>query len=361
MDSVYYDTVAAEDQCRSEINALQDRIRRNETKPVDVRLSLPRHSKKCVTWLFFLYMPQEFRDLSALAYLGQLKLWEEAPATSEPVQNLRTWFCNGGTSFGNAPDAEAELVFGSFSDIPEMCTPDIRDYGEEDGVMFPGIFLLCPQWKNRDPFAGLAMGHDTPSQFERNATFLFTELLPIQADKSEMMQQFVAMDPSKMRGNEAIALRDKKPDWLATHEEFLTFAKLRAFPHTQIRHLLEALVDELLPFDQDCVHILVKQLLFHVGEDEWKTDFGFDLRWRGLELFAEEMAHQVNILRDSPKNCDKLLLFGAMSSFLGQYDSACLSSARGFAKISRGWADAVNEEVEHHGSGCICVPSSSIV
>lgn len=240
---------------------------------------------------------------------------------------------------------------------PDIRDPDIRDYGEEDGVMFPGNFLLCPEWENRDPFAGLAMGHDTPSQFERNATFLFTELLPIQADKSEMMQQFVAMDPSKMRGNEAIALRDKKPDWLATHEEFLTLAKLRAFPHTQIRHLLEALVDELLPFDQDCVHILVKQLLFHVGEDEWKTDFGFDLRWRGLELFAEEMAHQVNILRDSPKNCDKLLLFGAMSSFLGQYDSACLSSAREFAKISH----AVNEEVEHHGSGCMCVPSSSIV
>jgi len=99
------------------------------------------------------------------------------------------------------------------------------------------------------------------------------------------MQKFVPMLPTVTRENEGIAKRENKPHWL-THEQYVTFCNLRAHPRSQIRALVDALVDDLLPFELNSVHVLVKQLLFHVGEDDWKTDLTHS---NGLAIISGEL------------------------------------------------------------------------
>jgi hypothetical protein len=193
-------------------------------------------------------------------------------------------------------------------------------------------------WDDRDPFAS--------GRLDTETTIMFTELLPQGVDQGEFMQKFVAMLPSKTRENEGIARRERKPDWL-TQEQFVTFTTLRAGPYAQVRCLVEALQDNLLPFGNACVHILIKQLLFHIGEEGWKVDLGLGEDWLGFALISTQMHHQVDLLRESPKDSDRLLLFGIMSSYYGQYDNKCRTCAREFAGISRRWADDVSKEVRH--------------
>ena len=94
-----------------------------------------------------------------------------------------------------------------------------------------------------------------------------------------------------------------------------------------------------MPFSHCCVHILIHQLLFHIGDEEWKTDLQDS--WRGLTLLASEMTRRVPLLRESPKDADELLVFGVISSFLGQFNKECLSCARDFSSIAHSWADNI--------------------
>jgi hypothetical protein len=158
------------------------------------------------------------------------------------------------------------------------------------------------------------------------------------------MQRFVTMLPTSTRENEGICHRNRKPEWL-TQEQYGAFANLRAGPYAQIRCLVEALQDNLLPFQNGCVHILVKQMLFHIGIKGWKIDLDED--HLGLVRISTLMRREVNLLRESPKDCDRLLLFGMLSSFFGQNHLECRNCAREFARISRRWADSVSEEVSH--------------
>lgn len=158
------------------------------------------------------------------------------------------------------------------------------------------------------------------------------------------MQKFVTMLPSTVRENEGIARREKKPQWL-TQEQYMAYTGLRTGPYSQIRNLLHCLTDNLLPFENSCVHVVIKQLLFHIGNDDWKSDLYGD--FEGLKLLSEEIGHILNSLRDSPKDCDKLVMFGVVCSFFGQTHTKFKALAMSFAEISRGWAEDVHEEVKH--------------
>lgn len=131
----------------------------------------------------------------------------------------------------------------------------------------------------------------------------------------------------------------------AVSQEYLAFSNLRAFPNYQVRQLVAALVEGQLPFQNDCVHVIVKQLLFHVGESHWKTDL--TSTWQGLDRIAEQIHLKVELLRQSPKDSGALVLFGIMSSFLGQYSEDCRCCARSFSEIARSWAEEVGAEVQN--------------
>lgn len=150
--------------------------------------------------------------------------------------------------------------------------------------------------------------------------------------------------PTRTTENEGIARRERKPEWL-TQEQFISFTSRRAGPHAQIRRLIEAFQDNLLPFQHECVHILIKQLLFHVGKPDWKVDL--DVKWHGLARISSNMRRQVDLLRESPKDGDCLLIFAITSSFFGQFEMDCQACARDFSGITRRWADDVSDEVRH--------------
>lgn len=328
----YYKHQAERNRCQNSVISISNNIRTLEAKPPDLLLGLPRSKECAVQWLFFLYMPQEFRDMSALAQLSQCKLWNSVPQAKSMTQNLLTWYSVHRKLASGAP-SEAELVLGSKTGQPSLSTPGIRSYSRETGVFFPDSFSIDPSWVEKDPF--------TAGRTETDTTLLFTEELPQGIDRRDFMQKFVAILPTATRENEGIVKREMKPEWL-THEQFTAFTTLRAGPYSQIRSLVESLHDILLPFEHECVHVLVKQLMYHIG-DGWKVDLEAD--WNGLARISENMNLQVEQLRESPKDCDRLLLFGIVSSFYGQFNSLCKRCAGKFAKIARSWAEDVGKEV----------------
>jgi hypothetical protein len=140
-----------------------------------------------------------------------------------------------------------------------------------------------------------------------------------------------------------IACRECKPNWLS-NEQYAMFAKMRSGGRTQIRHLVTALQENLLPFSHECVLILLKQLIFHVGQEDWWRDLTPAMF--GYELISKQMEQRVELLRESPKSSADLLMFGILSSYFGQFDKRCQKCAREFSSIARSWALSVGSEVE---------------
>jgi hypothetical protein len=334
-DPGYVEATEQESSWREYVRELKHRIANEEESPPGLCFCLPRTKERAVQWLFFLYMPDDFRDLSALAHSGQSKLWkDEVPCPGMGCEDLRSWFVSHKST---APPLEPEDTIGLRSSNRRLFkpyTPCIRQYTKETDVFFPDDLSPEPLWKLTDPFS--------EGRKEDETVKLFTEMLP-KAHRSEYMQQFMPILPSNTRGNIGIAQRGKKPDWLSS-ESFCKFSTMRAYPNMQIRELVTALVEDTLPFEHECVHVLVKQVLFHIGEDDWKVELREG--WAGLERLAELMNRQADILAKSPKDSGKVLLFGVISSFLGQYDQAHLDCARRFTKIARQWADDMERNID---------------
>jgi hypothetical protein len=330
--------VAAQKQqgrCCNEVSRLKSLIAYEQIIVSDLYLALPRTKNISLQWLFFLYMPQEFRDVSALAHLGKSQLWQtQVPSTKAGAEDLRSWFTSHKIASPSIEPSDMILLHSLNPRQPMPSIHNIRHYARETGILFPDALLPIPRWNLTDPFSIGRQAVDTVK--------LYTEMLP-KAHRSEYMQQFMPMLPSSTRGNEGIAQKGKKPDWLSS-EAYCKFVTMRAYPNMQIRELVTALVDDTLPFEHRCVCVLVKQMLFHIGENDWKIEL--TKGWHGLERLAEQMGRQVEILARSPKDSGKLVLFGVISSFLGQYDQANMDCAIRFASIARSWASDLEGNID---------------
>jgi hypothetical protein len=84
---LYYDISKEKRRCQNIVNSLEKKIQVLEIKPADLKLGLPRETDRSLQWLFFMRMPTEFRDLSALAQLAQSKLWKKAPVEETLTEN----------------------------------------------------------------------------------------------------------------------------------------------------------------------------------------------------------------------------------------------------------------------------------
>jgi hypothetical protein len=261
-------------------------------------------------------------------------LWEDIiPESQSLTMDLIDWY-HGLQAVAEPPSSREKLTIVSYNAVPSLSTPGIRSYDRRSGVFFPDILMCHPSWMGANPFSSELSEHDIIQRF--------TEKLHDSETDSEVLQRFMPMDPTNSRGNVGLCEREKKPNFL-TQEQFLSFSTLRAFPHLQVRQLVVAMMDDLLPFQESCVQIIVKQLMFHIGEETWKEDlFG---SWQGLQRFEEQLRRRAGILRQSPSDSNQLLLFGLMSSYLGQYDKKCLACAKEFALIARQWGDGVANEV----------------
>ncbi|CAB9529821.1 Protein of unknown function (DUF3645) [Seminavis robusta] len=331
--STYHQYECARNEAIRLVDDLKGKVRRLEARPSDVFFALPRNKQKALQWLFLLIMPSEFVDVLSLAHLAATQMWNRTPPSPPPpTQILSNWFNKYKTTSDNPVSLDGKMVLGSTTTAfnSPVDSVDIRDYGRETGVRFPDSYTLVPNWRTTDPFS--------PTRSQQDTARYFTESLP--QNESATLQSFLVMLPSRTRGNEGIATKTKKPDWLA-YEEYLMFATMRAFPNIQLRHLLCAMVDDLLPFGDERVHVLVRQLLYHVGDESWKHDLDSVF----YDQIASELFGKADLLKESPNNMVKILLFGLVSSFFGQYNKRCLDCSRLFTRILQALGDHVDAEV----------------
>ena len=319
-----------EQACRSKVQSLQAKISNLENKPADLFFPLPEERHTSLQWLFFIFMPAEFVDLVALIHLGQSKLWKVAPNVAFPPLDLVHWYSSH-TSTRDPTSQVPTFGLGSHANhVSSLQTPGIRSYGRRTGVFYPDSYTASPSWRGKDPFS---------TRSEEDTVKLFTEQLP-PVENASLMQNYLPMLPDSERGNMGISKKNKKPSWL-THEEMSVFSSLRAFPRIQFRQLLAALTDGLLPFENLCVNVLIKQLLYHFGDLSWKKDLN---DFNGMDLIAEQMERHKIILQESPKNIDRLLIFGSICCFLGQYSDRLLDLANQFSQIAQNFASEVTKE-----------------
>jgi hypothetical protein len=125
------------------------------------------------------------------------------------------------------------------------------------------------------------------------------------------------------RGNKAVAEQHLKPKWLSK-PEWLAFAVLRAYPHQQLRKLLNGLHEELLPLEHPAVRTMTGQLLGHLGalSNEatprllWKTD---QIKGRWCSQIASELDRLQTVLHEKPRQFKSILLLAEISEYVSQW------------------------------------------
>ncbi|CAB9519066.1 Protein of unknown function (DUF3645) [Seminavis robusta] len=330
--STYHQYECARNEAIRLVDDLKGKVRRLEARPPDVFFALPKTKQKALQWLFMLFMPSEFVDVLSLAHLAATQMWNRTPPTPAlPTQILSNWFIAYKTTSDNPVSLDGKMVLGSTTRAFRSPVDGvaIRRYDRETGVRYPDSYILVPAWCTTDPFA--------PTRSHQDTARYFTESLP---PKKSAAQSFLVMLPSRTRGNEGIATKNKKPDWL-NYEEYQMFAAMRAYPRLQMRQLLIAMVDDLLPFGDDGVQVLVRQLLYHVGDNCWKQDL--DSAFYGQ--IASELVRKADLLKESPNNIGKLLFFGFVGAFFGQYSDSCIECSRLYMSVSRKLGDAVDAQI----------------
>ena len=328
----YYECQAAVSVCQQEVVQLQAKIRHQEqSKPPNIFAGLPISESLSLQWLFFLFMPSEFVFLAKVARLAAGKFHSCVPKSDVPNQDLHNWYLQHAKDSPRSPwnSSSLTLFLATNAAMPSTATPDVRKFSPSTGVICPDQFVPLASWRTTNPFCSMPSLDSKVSRF--------TENLPL-CHQLHFMQNFVGLYRSKEHENEGIASREERPNWLF-HEQFLVFTGFREGPYSQFRLLVESIVDDLLPFEHECVHVLVRQATFQFGEEDWNTDAGHDGNWNGMALLGSEMTRQEALLRESPKHAERIVIFANICSFFGLYGQALR-----FAQVARKLGDGVREE-----------------
>ncbi|KAI9912488.1 hypothetical protein PsorP6_005450 [Peronosclerospora sorghi] len=154
------------------------------------------------------------------------------------------------------------------------------------------------------------------------------------------------------RGNMVYASLQRQPEDFEK-VAFVVLGSLRAFPNQQFRKLQWALLDDILPWANPCVEIIVRQSLYQVGvlTDElspqllWKTDmFQSD---EGLERCCDTLKIVADKLTQTPRSFESVPLLSELAGFVSQYAADARVIVKTFAAMARTWAkDALLEYME---------------
>ncbi|GLC49187.1 thioredoxin-disulfide reductase [Pleodorina starrii] len=402
-----YNSDVYEAQRRVDNNARQQQSKRSELAeaekaPPAVMQPLPKDSGRALRWLFFLHMPPLFRHLSRASFLAQQMLLPrpmskqvadaisvsyKADLTSyhNAQRHTRTYLPNGPNHRPNGEQGAVKIWSRSAPPDPTSVGPQKVDSftSPSDGVWYPDGLGPCMAWSGSGSAADQGQGF--PAHFNPFAPLpdvsltelYFTEKLPppmydtasTAASATEGGEAAAAESPLQWamhvrasasetradRGNQAIATQDTKPSWLSK-PAFLEFCSLRAYPLRQLRRLAAALHDRMQPLDQPAVHVLVRQLLYHIGV---LTDGGDDgspprLRWREgwerpgdvLPALCAELSTLADELQEKRREHEAVLLLGEVASYLAEWHAPCRDVARRFAKMTARVADDLEAEVD---------------
>lgn len=155
--------------------------------------------------------------------------------------------------------------------------------------------------------------------------------------------QVVPKDIHPSRGNRPYASQDLRPDWLSK-EGYLDYGNLRAFPHLELRKLCDVLMKRTLPLDHISVHLLIRQVLYHIGEIDVKNN-STQLKWRQDFQDVMEACHHLLAclaaeLKERPHNFEACQLVGEMSCYFSSHSP---HSPHIFKDIGRSLASAANK------------------
>ncbi|KAJ3397400.1 hypothetical protein HDU80_009570, partial [Chytriomyces hyalinus] len=156
------------------------------------------------------------------------------------------------------------------------------------------------------------------------------------------------------RGNQIFAEFSEKPDSFS-RLGYEAFGKLRAYPHLQIRHVINHILREnLMPLDNDLTVTIVQQAMYQVGEMSKKQQLFWKIDWDAGEakesMFKELLALE-NQLRPTPRRYKDLMLLGDLAGFLAQYGEQYSDTSFQFSDVAEGWANDLQAELSQNSMG----------
>ncbi|KAG2501267.1 hypothetical protein HYH03_001073 [Edaphochlamys debaryana] len=230
--------------------------------------------------------------------------------------------------------------------------------GPSDGVWHPDGLPTCMAWAGS--------GAEADGQLKVSGFFnpfrpvpaadvetFYTAALPTEAEGLQWAVH-TPEKPSPERGNWTVASQDLRPPWL-DKPAFLAFGSLRSFPLRQLWRLCVALRERTLPLGHPAVHVLVRQLLYHIGTltDEqppqplWRI--GWDEEPNGvLPTLCGELEALAEQLDPSPREHEAVMLLGPAAAYVASFHPPCRAVARRFAAMTSRVADELQEDIAQH-------------
>ncbi|KAI8839984.1 hypothetical protein BJ741DRAFT_677323 [Chytriomyces cf. hyalinus JEL632] len=331
---------------RSEISSKENQIKRTIAAPPFVKNPLPKRKDQAMTIIFFAEIPEEldttiYLICSAQSSFGLSKSHSHSHGTS--------W-----RSFYRSVDS-LSTFFESFLQPHAVGVKILNSFGEQD-VDHISDSASC-------------VWHPTPS---RNGLSYTSLMNPWDVQKSGLWCAFVeklqpkfeslqwAIDAPSMnvkmdpRGNQIFAEFSEKPENFS-RMGFEAFGKLRAYPHLQIRHVINHILREnLMPLDSDLTVTIVQQAMYQVGEMSKKQQLFWKIDWDAGDakecMFKELMALE-NQLRPTPRRYKDLMLLGDLAGFLAQYGKQYSDTSFQFSDIAEDWANDLQTELSQNSMG----------
>ena len=303
----------------STISQLESSISLENSAPEYVRHPLPSNRSFGLKILFFLFfMPEELNYLTKFIINAQEMLIHENEKFAKITRNQISWQEYYASHSGMFPQQLNFLVLKPINlEYPKNIGPAIVDslISASQKMWYPDFASQFTTLKDEDPMA-------VSPELVR---LKFTEKL-----RNHNLQWMIEFPVDMLhcdRGNVVHTIQHLKDlflkdDSLGKHE-FIALSNLRSFSSIQIRRLISILERRRIPLNNQNIAILVKQVLYQVGEFTdstpklvWKTDF-FD--FGGREALVNAISKWLKILETTPRDFLQLPLLAELTAWVYQY------------------------------------------
>jgi hypothetical protein len=314
-------------ELNQKMSNISSSISRKKIPPKFIIHPIPKNLENALEVLFFLMMPENLNIFSWFCYQSQMKLVAKKPCNrSQEIDSLEEYlnvskenfywkdhYTKYSSSFLQTSNSFYQL--STKDDIPKSYGPSDIEFisSVSECSWYPGI--------NDNLFKSCTLINPFSVNLKRTSLY-FSEKIPIKC-----LQW--AVDPPEdnilesIRGNEVFC-RNISTDELS-RQAIYHFCMLRAFPNLQFLKILQCIQDNLLPFENESVQILIYQSLFQIGQlvvDEncvfpkWRHDLmkndGFISFLKNLQQFSENIASK---FRDH----QSMVLLSELTCFVAQY------------------------------------------
>ena len=381
------------ERCNDELQLITSRVERQNAEiarvrkaPPPIEQHLPRDSRKAQRWIFFLHMPAPLRSLANLSFTAQQMLFPrtnqfhshsavfgvDGPSVLRKLQTNTSddslvHYYNSGkadTRYCSSPNRcnglDGVVLLRTASAINKMRPKSHQDNVDNisdpnHGVWYPDSLSPRMAWTGGPN--NQSLGDFDPFKLDPNVSVsVFTE----QLGKDDLaLQCALTLDGSRRemeRGNRPLSTQNDRPEWLSK-TEYLHFVRLRAFPFIQLREVLSCVSDhENLPLENEKVHRILFQSLFHIGnlsDDEeecksflWKDDLYDNSHGGYLETCRAVLNRLADTLCQTPGNYQSLGLIGSLANFVACWKPDLKDVARQLGDALCTWADEVEKEIQ---------------